>query len=76
VVTNTSAGSDLAYQWDFGDDSPVVTTTNPIHIYTDVGLFTVTLTATNFVGSSVVVGNVEIIDTTFRLFLPVIIHHP
>jgi PKD repeat protein len=73
VFTNTSTGSDLAFQWDFGDNSPVVTTTNPVHIYHDAGLYTVTLTATNSIGSSVVTNTVEIIDSAFRLFLPVII---
>jgi hypothetical protein len=69
VFTNTSTGSDPVYQWNFGDDSPVVTTTHPVHIYPDAGLYTVTLTATNPIGSSVVSDTVEIIEVNVSLFL-------
>jgi PKD repeat protein len=31
VFTNTSAGPDLSYEWDFGDGSPVVVEMNPVH---------------------------------------------
>lgn len=34
------------WQWDFGDSSPVVTETNPVHVYTVPGSYSVTLTAT------------------------------
>ena len=55
VFTNTSTGSGtLSYEWDFGDDSTVVTDTNPTHIYTATGEYTVTLTVTNEVGSDTV----------------------
>ena len=42
--TNTSfnAGS---YTWDFGDGSPVSTDASPLHTYTALGTYTVTLTA-------------------------------
>ncbi|WP_281336478.1 PKD domain-containing protein [Flavobacterium eburneipallidum] len=47
------------YTWDFGDGSPVVTTPisapqNISHTYTNPGNYTVTLTAQNFCGPSVV----------------------
>ncbi len=35
-----------AWQWDFGDGSPVVTQAHPIHVYTEPGAYTVTLTTT------------------------------
>lgn len=35
-----------SWQWDFGDGSPVITETNPIHLYTTPGVYTVTLTTT------------------------------
>lgn len=55
--TNTTTINDgtlplVTYVWDFGDGSPTVTTTNPSHIYTGVGPWTVTLTATSSFGCS------------------------
>ncbi len=48
---NTTSGSGLSYLWDFGD---LVTTTsqNPFHSYSDTGLYTVTLIATDSNGCS------------------------
>jgi len=42
-------GSIVRYQWDFGDGSPSVNTTNPTitHVYTTIGNYTVTLTVTD-----------------------------
>ncbi|HYW95002.1 MAG TPA: PKD domain-containing protein, partial [Bacteroidales bacterium] len=39
--------------WDFGDGSNVSTEMNPVHTYTQAGTYTVTLTATNELGDSV-----------------------
>ena len=47
---NKSTGEDLSYKWDFGDGH-TSTSKNPIHKYTKVGTFIVTLTATNIGGS-------------------------
>ncbi|NJN53809.1 MAG: PKD domain-containing protein [Anaerolineae bacterium] len=53
--TNLSIGtSPISYTWDFGDGSAVVTEVSPMHTFTMTGSFTVTLTATNEVGSSTV----------------------
>ncbi|MGH2538398.1 MAG: M14 family zinc carboxypeptidase [Candidatus Promineifilaceae bacterium] len=60
VFTNTSTGSELTFAWDFGDGGPVVTDTSPSHAYAAAGLYTVTLTATNSLGSDVATGQVEI----------------
>jgi PKD repeat protein len=35
-----------SYRWDFGDGSPIDTSENPTHTYTQPGTYTVTLTAT------------------------------
>ncbi len=40
--TNTSLRS-ANYDWDFGDASPSVQTPNPVHVYSAVGTYTVTL---------------------------------
>ena len=50
--TNTSIGEGNSYVWDFGDDSPTVTTVNPQHTYTDAGSYTVSLTAINSEGEN------------------------
>lgn len=44
--TNTSTNA-VSYRWDFGDKSPIVTTTSPTHTYTTAGTYTVKLTAIN-----------------------------
>ena len=42
--TNTSTDA-VSYSWDFGDKSPIVTTTSPTHTYAKGGEYTVKLTA-------------------------------
>lgn len=49
TFTNTSVGAD-SYVWDFGDGSNTSTDVNPTHVYTTVGTYTVTLTATGCTG--------------------------
>jgi PKD repeat protein len=61
VFTNQSSGSDpLTYSWDFGDDSGGSTAVNPTHIYDDPGSYTVTLTATNPLGSDVFTSTIAV----------------
>jgi PKD repeat protein len=59
-----STGTNLSYQWDFGDNSSPVVTQSPTvhHAYDDIRTYTVTLTAINGVGSSAAWGTVEIVD--------------
>jgi glucose/arabinose dehydrogenase len=49
--TNLSQGTDLTFTWDFGDGTTVSNATHPVHTYTAPGIYTVTLTATNSLGS-------------------------
>lgn len=46
VFTNTSSNAD-SYIWDFGDGSPVTTTTNPTHIFAADGEYSICLQALN-----------------------------
>ena len=46
IFTNTSKYA-TEYEWDFGDGTPIVTTTSPQHTYTKAGTYTVTLTASD-----------------------------
>ena len=48
--TDTSLNSPTAWAWDFGDDQ-TSTEQHPTHTFTEVGNYTVTLTATNLRGS-------------------------
>ena len=48
--TDASAGSPTSWSWDFGDGA-TSTAQNPSHEYTVVGTYTVSLTATNDLGS-------------------------
>jgi PKD repeat protein len=50
--TDLSTKAPTSWSWNFGDGSPVSTTRNPAHTYTKAGTYTVSLTATNVVGSS------------------------
>jgi PKD repeat protein len=45
--TNTSTGAPATYDWDFGDGTFVTNVTDPTHIYTAPGTYTVTLYATS-----------------------------
>jgi PKD repeat protein len=49
--TDSSAGSPTSWSWDFGDGT-TVTDENPTHTYTSAGTYSVTLTATNSLGSN------------------------
>ena len=52
---NTSCAVTTLYKWDFGDGSAIVTTpskTNPTHVYTSPGTYTITLTAQNSCGGT------------------------
>lgn len=69
VFTSTSSGTDLSYDWDFGDVTSS-TNMNPTHVYPAIGTYTVLLTVTNAVGSDTAIGIVEI--TPWQIFLPLV----
>lgn len=48
--TDASTNSPTSWHWDFGDGTNA-TTQNPVHVYTSVGQYSVSLTATNSDGS-------------------------
>lgn len=43
--TDTSSGPTNAWEWDFGDGSPISLSQNPSHTYNTPGIYTITLTA-------------------------------
>lgn len=47
ALTNLSTNA-TEYQWDFGDGTGLDPTVDPIHVYTEVGTYTITLTAINY----------------------------
>jgi PKD repeat protein len=49
--TNQSTGA-VTYSWNFGDSSPTSSLQNPSHVYTQNGVYTVTLTVTGPCGTS------------------------
>lgn len=49
LFTNTSTGSPISYEWDFGDGSPIDNTISPSHLYSAAGSYLVSLTVTNSV---------------------------
>lgn len=51
TFTDTSPGTFTAWSWDFGDGN-TSTSQNPSHTYTTGGVYTVSLTATDYVGSN------------------------
>lgn len=46
-LTNTSTNA-TQYTWDFGDGTGADPTVDPIHVYSEVGTYTITLTAINY----------------------------
>jgi hypothetical protein len=69
---NASHGpSPLSYEWDFGDGSPAVNEINPVHLYTAVGTYTVTLTVQTSRGETAVFSApVEILPA--QIYVPII----
>ena len=51
------------WSWDFGDGSPNSTMQHPSHVYVDTGIFTISLTATNYNCSDFSLSYIVVIDT-------------
>ncbi|WP_300985033.1 PKD domain-containing protein [Methanospirillum sp.] len=49
---DSSTGYPAMWAWDFGDGKVVSGTANPVHVYREPGIYTVTLTATSLTGAS------------------------
>ncbi len=47
VVTNNTSTNATSYQWEWGDATPVMTATNPTHLYNTVGTYQIMLTASD-----------------------------
>lgn len=54
AFTDKSTGSPTAWSWNFGDETANSTVSNPVHTFNKTGKYTVSLTATNDVGSDLV----------------------
>lgn len=66
-TNNTTGIGSITYLWDFGDTN-TSTDVNPTHIYSSsAGTKTITLTATNLGGSSVVSQSIVLYDPSLRL---------
>ena len=66
TFTNTSNGSNLTFEWDFGDGSPIVTAPNPTHTYAMTGTFAVIITATNSAGVDTAIDSVTICNVSVQ----------
>ena len=49
---DSSTGYPTMWNWDFGDGNVASGTANPVHIYSEPGIYTVSLTATSITGAS------------------------
>ncbi len=65
TFNNTSSGGPFAsVVWDFGDGSPTSTATAPVHSYSALGTYNVTLTVTDSHGCTDAITNLSFINVT------------
>ena len=70
TVTNlTSGGSVEKYIWDFGTGDLIYDTVNPSYRYNSPGIYTITLTATNFDGESISLSRQVTAEIAYRDYL-------
>ena len=62
-IDQSSGTAPLTYAWDFGDLTPIKYEQNPVHVYTDPGVYNVTLEVSGPRGSDVIYQN-ELINVT------------
>ncbi|WP_242675061.1 PKD domain-containing protein [Niastella populi] len=76
-LSTISDNTALQYEWDFGDNSAIVTTQHPTHVYAAVSTYTVSLKATSAFGCSnsttAVVSNFALQPVAAFSFAPAII---
>jgi len=70
-VSFTDSSTDaVSWSWDFGDEG-TSTLQNPDHIFSEAGIYTVTLTVQNSYGcSDVFTGDIEILENNIQWILP------
>lgn len=64
VNFNSSLSSSLAYLWNFGDGSPVSSAPDPSHVYSDTGIYDVSLTVTDAHSCSFSYTAADLVNTT------------
>ena len=76
-IDQSSGTAPLNYAWDFGDLTPIKYEQNPVHVYTDPGLYNVTLEVSGPRGSDVIYQN-ELINVTNprRTAVAVLLQYP
>ncbi len=52
VVASDPDGHTISYSWDFGDNSPLISSATPAHVFVDDGDYTVTVTVTDQLGAA------------------------
>ncbi len=65
-----SRGPPDSWEWDFGDGSDTAGDANPIHVFEQVGTYTVTLAVTNALGTSTVSHQVTVVSTGNETWVP------
>ena len=65
VVAFTNTGDQGKYVWNFGDGTPLDTTSNPVHVYAQQGIYTVRFKTTSSVGC--VDSTIKIVNTNHPL---------
>lgn len=76
AFTDRSAGSPLAWAWDFGDGTVPSSERNPRHVFVQAGTYTVRLTVTNAAGSNARTASVSVVsgvDAPVTLQVPVVL---
>jgi PKD repeat protein len=62
VFQDNSTGRPTSWTWDFGDSTPISTSQNPTHEYSEAGTYVVTLTVRNSQGTSSISSLVTVSD--------------
>jgi PKD repeat protein len=63
TFTDTSTGNPTSWSWNFNDGTPVVTTHNPTHTFTNAGTYTTSLTVTNTAGQDTATRTITILNS-------------
>jgi len=66
TFSDATTGNATSWTWNFGDGSPASTVQNPVHTYTEPGVYTVVLTVSNGICSSTFEQTVVISSTSLN----------